>query len=64
MTVDDSGVPQMFNTKQVMEKLQISHATLLRYVKKGQLKAYRIGKQLKFKEGDINAFIESREIKE
>ena len=53
----------MLATQEVMEKLKISRATLTRYVKSGQLKAYRIGKQLKFKEEDINTFIESREVK-
>ena len=52
----------MITTKEVMAKLKISRATLTRYIKSGQLKAYRIGKQLKFKDEDIREFIDSRKI--
>lgn len=64
MIYDDTDIPKMLSTQQVMEFLQISRQTLYRYVKSRKLKAYRIGKQLKFKEEDVKTFIESREVNE
>ncbi len=63
-TQKDKGLSRMLTTKEVLEILRISRSTLYRYMEQGQLKAYKFGgKDLKFKESDIKAFIEAHEKK-
>ena len=53
----------MLTTKQVLEMLNISRATLYRFMERGELKVYKFGAALRFKESDIKAFIEAHEKK-
>lgn len=62
-TVSNKRPDKMLTTKQVMEILSVSRTTLYRVVKNRQLKAYKFGRSLRFKEEDIKAFIEAHEKK-
>jgi len=53
----------MLTTRQVLEILNISRATLYRYMDQGKIRAYKYGRDLRFKEEDIKAFIEAHEKK-
>ncbi|MEW6188843.1 MAG: helix-turn-helix domain-containing protein [Actinomycetota bacterium] len=54
---------RMLSTDEVLKILGVSRKTLYRYVKSGSLKCYKFGRDLKFKESDIKAFIEAHEKK-
>lgn len=59
----NKGLPKMLTTKEVMQVLKIGRTTLYRYMERGKLKAYRFGRDPRFKEEDIKAFIEAHEKK-
>lgn len=59
----NKGLPKMLTTKEVMQVLRIGRTTLYRYMEKGKLRAYKYGRDLRFKESDIKAFIETHEKK-
>jgi excisionase family DNA binding protein len=50
----------MMTTEQVSEHLSVSARTVRELVKSGALPAARIGKEYRFKEIDVNQFIEER----
>lgn len=52
----------MLDVEEVMERLGVSDSTVRRLVKDGKLRAYRIGRRLKFKPEDIDRFVESQVI--
>lgn len=63
-TQRDRGLSKMLTTKEVLVILRISRSTLYRYLERGELKVYKFGgKDLKFKESEIKAFIEAHEKK-
>ena len=52
----------MLDIEEVAEKLKVSESTIRGLVRSGRLRAYRIGGkrgQLRFKEEDLSAYIES-----
>ena len=59
----EGALPRMLSINKVAEVLDVSKKTIYRYVQKGQLRAYKYGRDLKFKESDIKAFIEKHEKK-
>ena len=65
MIDNDSNIEdlEMLTSDQVMKLLKISQPTLYRYVKRGTLKSYKFGRDLKFKKSDIGAFIEAHKKK-
>jgi len=52
----------MLDIEEVMERLQLSDATIRKLVRAGKLRAYRIGKRLKFKPEDLDDYIERQVI--
>jgi len=62
-TSGNTEIERMLTVKQVMEILNVSRITIHRAVKRGELKAYKFGAALRFKESDIKAFIEAHEKK-
>jgi len=53
----------MLTTKELLQVLRIGRTTLYRYMDQGKIRAYKYGRDLKFKESDIKAFIEAHEKK-
>jgi excisionase family DNA binding protein len=51
---------EFLNIKQVQEMLGISERTAFRYIKSGELKGFKVGREWKFEPADIDAFIELR----
>lgn len=51
---------EFLNIKQVQEVLDISERTVFRYIKSGELKGFKLGKEWKFEPADIEAFIALR----
>lgn len=52
----------MLDIEEVIARLEVSDSTIRRLVKDGKLRAYRIGRRLKFKPEDIDQFVESQVI--
>jgi excisionase family DNA binding protein len=51
---------EFLNVKQVQDMLGISERTVFRYIKSGELKGFKAGREWKFEPADIDAFIETR----
>ena len=51
---------ELLDIKQIIVQLGVSDSTIRRAVKDGKLKAYRIGKRLKFKSEDVDRFVKSQ----
>ncbi|MCF6150283.1 MAG: helix-turn-helix domain-containing protein [Candidatus Kuenenia sp.] len=51
-----------YTTTQTAQKLGIDRKTLMRYLKQGRIKGYRIGGWTKFLEDDIHEYLERNQI--
>ncbi len=60
MTMTEERI--MLDIEDVIERLQLSDATIRKLVRAGKLRAYRIGKRLKFKPEDLDAYVERQVI--
>lgn len=56
-------LPALYNTKTVAEYLQVSPHTVRQLHRNGELKGFKIGNQLKFREEDILKYMEEAEKK-
>lgn len=52
----------MLDIEEVIERLSLSDSTVRRLVHDGKLRAYRIGRRLKFKSEDVETYIEGQVI--
>lgn len=50
----------IYSVNDLIDILQISRITILKYIKSGELKAVYIGNQYRIKKEDLDAFIDSR----
>lgn len=48
----------VFSTKEVAEKFKVTYLTVFRWIKSGKLKAFKVGKQYRVRQEDLEAFIE------
>jgi len=51
-----------YTTTQTAQKIGIDRKTLMRYLKQGRIKGYRIGGRTKFMEDDIREYLEKNRI--
>ena len=51
---------QLLNVKQVQEQLQLSERTIFRLLQKGELKGFKLGREWRFTQTDIDEFIEAQ----
>lgn len=49
---------EMFDLKQVQEKLRVSERTIFRLLKTKELTGFKVGREWRFTQEDINKFIE------
>jgi excisionase family DNA binding protein len=49
----------MLDIEEVRARLRVSDSTIRRLIRDGKIRAYRIGRQLKFKPEELDAYIES-----
>ena len=54
------ALPDLLTIKQTAEHLQVSTKTICRWIKSGNLIAYRIGRQWRISESNLKAFIKMR----
>lgn len=50
---------KFLTAKEVSEILKVNIMTIYRYIKAGKIKAYKFGKEFRFKEKEFNIFIEN-----
>ena len=50
------------STREASERLGVTLRTLYRFIDEGQLAAYKFGRVIRIKEGDVESFIESARI--
>jgi putative molybdopterin biosynthesis protein len=49
-----------FTVEEVADRLKVSHMTVYRWIKAGQLGAYKIGGEFRITERDIERFLQER----
>jgi excisionase family DNA binding protein len=54
---------QLFDVKQVEKKLMLSERTIFRLIKSGDLKGFKVGREWRFEESDIDAYIQAQKAK-
>lgn len=55
--------PRWLSTSEAARRLGITARTLYRIIDEGQLPAYRFGRVIRVKEGDVEAFVEASRIR-
>ena len=50
------------STRETSERLGVTLRTLYRFIDEGQIPAYKLGRVIRLKESDVEAFIESARI--
>ena len=50
------------STREASERLGVTLRTLYRFIDEGQLAAYKFGRVIRLKDGDVDGFIESSKI--
>jgi excisionase family DNA binding protein len=55
---------RLLSVEEVSERTSLGRSTLWRLVKTGQLKAYKIGRSLRFKESDLRNFMNELQVSE
>ena len=53
---------RLLSVEEVSERTSLGRSTLWRLVKTGQLKAYKIGRSLRFKESDLRNFMNELQV--
>jgi len=48
---------EFYLVEELAEKLRVSNMTIYRYIKKGKVKAYKIGKEFRIEKGEFNKFL-------
>lgn len=51
---------QFFNLEDVQKMLDVSERTILRYLDEGELTGFKVGREWRFEQKDIDAFIDQR----
>lgn len=51
---------RLLTPMQIAERLQISERTITQWLRKGHLRGFKIGKEWRVSEGDLNAFLEAK----
>lgn len=55
-------VPSLRTIAQVAERLQVDDKTVRRLIKRGELKAYRLGRQLRISDDDLLAYLDKNRL--
>jgi len=56
---DDAASPKMRDIPAIARRLDVSEKTVRRLIRRGELRAYRIGRQFRVSEQDLRNFLES-----
>jgi excisionase family DNA binding protein len=62
MALTNDGAVRWLGTTEAAEKLGVVPRTLYRMIDEGQIPAYKMGRVIRVKEGDLDAFLESTRV--
>ncbi|PIR37291.1 MAG: DNA-binding protein [Candidatus Zambryskibacteria bacterium CG10_big_fil_rev_8_21_14_0_10_42_12] len=48
---------EFYLVEELAKKIRVSNMTIYRYIKKGKVKAYKIGKEFRIEKGEFNKFL-------
>lgn len=54
---------RMYSLEEVAERLQVSERTVRRWIKSGELPAYKPGREYRIIPSDLDAFLEARKVR-
>jgi len=54
---------EFHTTRQIAKLLDLKTVTIRRWIQKGQLKAYKLGKEMRISKKDFESFLNERRIK-
>ncbi len=54
---------EFYLVEELAAKLRVSNMTIYRYIAKGKVKAYKIGKEFRIKDDEFNKFLDKVETK-
>ncbi len=54
---------EFYLVEELAEKLRVSNMTIYRYIKKGKVKAYKIGKEFRIDKKEFEKFLNKAKIK-
>ena len=60
MTKPPRALPQMFSVDELADRLSVSSKTVCRWISAGDIRAHRLGRQLRISEDDAIGFIATR----
>lgn len=49
---------EYYTSKEVADKFKVTYLTVFRWIKSGKLKAFKVGKQYRIKQVDLDHFIQ------
>ena len=52
--------PKLLTPAQIAEALQLSESTITRWLRKGRLRGFKVGKDWRVSTADLNAFLEEK----
>lgn len=58
MNNDEKTATQFYTIEEIADLLKVSYLTVFRWVKAGNLTAYKVGKQYRIDVQDLNKFLE------
>lgn len=59
MTQESSGIARLLTVAEVATVMRVSRMTVYRLIRRGQLKAIRVGRNYRVRQDDLNAYFES-----
>jgi excisionase family DNA binding protein len=54
---------RLYNLEDVAERLQVSERTVRRWIKLGELPAYKPGREYRIRPGDLEEFLQARKVR-
>jgi excisionase family DNA binding protein len=59
MAREDSGIARLLTVGEVASVMRVSRMTVYRLIRRGQLRAIRVGRNYRVREEDLKAYLES-----
>jgi len=63
MLIYSKAMEEFYTTRQIAKLLDLKTVTIRRWIQKGQLKAYKLGKGIRISKKDFENFLNERRIK-
>lgn len=60
---EGSGEDRLMTVAEVAEVMRVSNMTVYRLIKDGQLSAFRVGKNYRVRQSDVDRYLTEREVK-